>query len=84
MLSVYMLALVQGLAVPGSSESLLLLVAILAGIIILSLCKVPLLYIDGYNLLGNFSGMDGLLIFFCLLWVGVDRLSMDTQWTRHR
>ena len=45
MLSVYMLALVQGLAVQGSSESLLLLAAILAGIIILSLRKVPLLYL---------------------------------------
>ena len=41
----YLLALVQGLAVPGSSESLLLLAAILAGIIILSLRKVPLLYL---------------------------------------
>ena len=39
MLSVYMLALVQGLAVQGSSESLLLLAAILAGIIILSYVK---------------------------------------------
>ena len=69
MLSVYMLALVQGLAVPGSSESLLLLAAILAGIIILSLCKVPLLYIDGYNLSDNFSGM-GVLIYLFLFVVG--------------